>query len=133
MIRHDTDDTKPDWRDTHTIRHVAMITPGHRLRGLLVAAVLACTTPAAWSGDVKVAFINPNGPPEFWQPVSTTMKAAAAELGIDVEIRESDHSRDKAIAIAQDFLAQRPGARSWPPTRHQGYVGPAGAQLSATG
>ena len=113
MLRQDTDDTKPGWRDTQTKRHVAkitfaMITPGYRLRGLLVAAALACTTPAAWSGDVKVAFINPNGPPEFWQPVSTTMKAAAAELGIDVEIRESDHSRDKAIAIAQDFLAERP-------------------------
>ena len=113
MLRQDTDDTKPGWRDTQTKRHVAkitfaMITPGYRLRGLLVAAALACTTPAAWSGDIKVAFINPNGPPEFWQPVSTTMKAAAAELGIDVEIRESDHSRDKAIAIAQDFLAERP-------------------------
>jgi ABC-type sugar transport system substrate-binding protein len=85
-----------------------MITLGYWLRSLFVAAVLACTMPAAWSGDVKVAFINPNGPPEFWQPVCTTMKAAAAELGIDVEIRDSDHSRDKAIAIARDFLAQRP-------------------------
>jgi ABC-type sugar transport system substrate-binding protein len=85
-----------------------MIAPGYPLRGLLIAVVLACTTPAAWSGDVKVAFINPNGPPEFWQLVCTTMKAAAAELGIDVEIRDSDRSGAKAIAIARDFLAERP-------------------------
>lgn len=107
MLRRDTDDTKPGCRDTQTILHAAMIAPGYRLRGLLVAAALACTTPA-WSGDIKVAFINPNGPPEFWQLVCTTMKAAAAEFGIDLEIRDSDHNRDKAIAIAQDFLAERP-------------------------
>jgi ABC-type sugar transport system substrate-binding protein len=84
-----------------------MFAPAHRLRSILAAAALTWTTPAL-SGDVKVAFINPNGPPEFWQPVATTMRAAAAELGIDVEIRESDHSRDNAVAIAQDFLAERP-------------------------
>ena len=37
------------------------------------------------------------------------MRAAAAELGIDVSIRESEHSRDKAVSIAQHFLAERPG------------------------
>ena len=83
-----------------------MIVPGHWLRGLLVAAVLACATPAAQSGDVKVAFINPNNPPEFWQLVCTTMKAAAAELGIDVEIRDWNWSREKAIA----YLAGKPRA-----------------------
>ena len=107
-LRQDTDDTRPGWRDIQTIRHVAMITLGCRFRGLLAAAVLACTTPVAWSGDIKVAFTNPNNPPEFWQLVCTTMKAAAAELGIDLEIRDWDWSRDKAIAIAGDFLAERP-------------------------
>jgi ABC-type sugar transport system substrate-binding protein len=85
-----------------------MIAPGSRFRGLLVGAVLACTTPAAWSGDIKVAFINPNNPPEFWQLVCMTMKAAAPQFGIDVEIRDWDWSREKAIAIARDFLAERP-------------------------
>jgi ABC-type sugar transport system substrate-binding protein len=85
-----------------------MIAPSYRLRVLLATSVLACTAPAASSGDIKVAFINPNGPPEFWQLVCTTMKAAAAELGIDIQIRDSDHSHDKAIAIVQDFLAERP-------------------------
>jgi ABC-type sugar transport system substrate-binding protein len=87
---------------------IVLIAPGNRLRSLLVAAALACATSAAWSDDLKVAFINPNNPPEFWQPVCTTMKAAAAELGIDVEIRDWDWSREKAIAIARDFLAERP-------------------------
>ena len=84
-----------------------MFSPPHRLRGILAAAALTWTTPAL-SGDVKVAFINPNGPPEFWKLVVTTMRAAAAELGIDVEIRESEHSRAKAVRIAQEFLAERP-------------------------
>ena len=84
-----------------------MFAPAYWLRSVLAAAALTWTTPAL-SGDVKVAFINPNGPPEFWQPVVTTMRAAAAELGIDVEIRESEHSRNKAVSIAQDFLAERP-------------------------
>lgn len=74
----------------------------------LLAAGLAGIAPAAWGGDIRVAFVNPNNPPEFWQPVCTTMKAAAAELGIDVEIRDWNWSRDKAIAIARDFLAERP-------------------------
>src|SRR5215472_12338059 len=84
-----------------------MFAPAYWLRGVLVAAALTWTTPAM-SRDVKVAFIKPNGPPEFWQPVVATMKAAAADLGIDVENRGSDHSRYKAVRIAQDFLAERP-------------------------
>jgi ABC-type sugar transport system substrate-binding protein len=75
---------------------------------LLVASVLAGTVPAAWGGDIRVGFINPTGPPEFWLPVSATMRAAAAELGIDVDIRYTERSYDKAIALARDFLSERP-------------------------
>ena len=57
------------------------------LRSFLVAAALAGTAPAAWSGDIRVGFINPTGPPEFWQLVSATMRAAAAQFGIDVPLR----------------------------------------------
>ena len=85
-----------------------MIAAVLRVGVLVVAAFLACSEPAAWSKDLKVAFINPNGPPEFWQAVCTTMRAAAGQLGIDLEIRDSNSSRDRAIAIARDFLAQRP-------------------------
>src|SRR6476469_7029268 len=99
---------KSGCRDTQTICHVAMIAPGYRLRGLLVTAALACTMSAAWSGDLKVAFVNPHNPPEFWQLVCMTMKAAAPTLGIDLEIRNWDWPREKAIAIARDFLAERP-------------------------
>jgi ABC-type sugar transport system substrate-binding protein len=78
------------------------------LRGLLVAAALVATTPAAWSGEIRVGFINPTGPPEFWQLVSATMRAAAAELGIKVDERYSERSFDRAIALARDFLSERP-------------------------
>ena len=82
--------------------------PLNCLRCLLVAAVLSGTAPAAWSGDIRVAFINPTGPPEFWRLVSATMRAAAAELGISVEERHTERSFDKAIAVARDFLSERP-------------------------
>jgi ABC-type sugar transport system substrate-binding protein len=78
------------------------------LRGLLAAAALAGTTPGAWSGDFRVGFINPTGPPEFWRLVSATMRAAAAELRIDVDERHTERSFDKAIALARDFVSQRP-------------------------
>ena len=68
---------------------------------------LLATTPAAWSGNLRVGFINP-GPHEFWRAVNGTMLAAAAELGIDVEIRETGRSRDKAIEFAHQFLAENP-------------------------
>ena len=64
--------------------------------------------PAAWSGDLRVGFINPTGPPEFWHAVNATMLAAAAELGIAVQIGETGRSRDKAIEFAHQFLAENP-------------------------
>jgi ABC-type sugar transport system substrate-binding protein len=89
-------------------RREAMRCASSWLHGLIVAAALIATTPAAWSGDIRVGFINPRGPPEFWLLVSATMQAAAAELGIKVDERYTDRSLDKAIAIARDFLSQRP-------------------------
>jgi len=82
--------------------------PLNYLRCLLVAAVLAGTAQAAWGSDIRVGFINPTGPPEFWRLVSATMRAAAAELGISVEERNTERSFDKAIAVARDFLSERP-------------------------
>ena len=69
---------------------------------------LLATTPAAWSRDLRVGFVNPTGPTEFWHAVNATMLAAAAELGIDVDIRETGRSRDKAIELAHQFLAENP-------------------------
>jgi ABC-type sugar transport system substrate-binding protein len=80
----------------------------HWLRSFLVAAALAGTAPAAWSGEIRVAFLNPTGPPEFWRLVSATMRAAGAELGIAIDERQSERSFDKAIAVARDFLNERP-------------------------
>ncbi len=71
-------------------------------------AFLLATMSAAWSGDLRVGFINPTGPAEFWQAVNATMLAAAAELGINVDIRETGRSRDKAIKLAQQFLSENP-------------------------
>src|SRR5262245_30648820 len=77
------------------------------MRGILTAVTVFGAVTAACAGDRRVAFINPTGPPEFWLLVSSTMKAAAAELGIDVDIRYTERSYDKAIALARDFLGER--------------------------
>src|SRR5262249_49070322 len=82
---------RPHWRVTRR----AMLS---WLRLLLGAAALAASTTTAWSRDLRVAFINPTGPPEFWGLVSATMHAAAAELGIKVDERNTERSFDKAIA-----------------------------------
>jgi ABC-type sugar transport system substrate-binding protein len=78
------------------------------LRGLFVAATLAGATSPALGDDIRVGFINPTGPPEFWRLVSATMRAAAAELSIEVDERHTQRSFDKAIAVARDFVSQRP-------------------------
>src|SRR3954452_848787 len=57
------------------------------MRIFAAIAFLLETMPAAWSGDLRVGFINPTGPAEFWQAINATMLAAAAALGINVDIR----------------------------------------------
>jgi ABC-type sugar transport system substrate-binding protein len=72
------------------------------------AAVFLWNVTVAWTADIRVGFINPTGPPAFWNQVIATMRAAAAQLGIDVEIRETERSRDKAVAFAKEFASRRP-------------------------
>lgn len=80
--------------------------------GLVIAAVTAslsaASMSAAWAENLRVGFINPSGPPEFWLLVSATMQAAAAQLGIDVDIRYTGRSYDNAIKIAKDFVGEHP-------------------------
>ncbi len=78
------------------------------LRSFFAAVVLAAVPLVGWAGDLRVGFIDPEDPPAFWNLIDTTMRAAAAQLGIDVDIRGAGRSRDKAIAIAKDFLAENP-------------------------
>jgi len=79
-----------------------------RVRVGASAAVLLWTVTAGWTADISVGFIDPTGPPAFWNQVVATMRAAAAELSIDVEIRETERSRDKAVAFAKEFANRRP-------------------------
>jgi ABC-type sugar transport system substrate-binding protein len=75
---------------------------------LLLAVVLAANPLCAWGENLRVGFIDPTAPASFWNLVGTTMRAAAAQLGIDVDIRETGHTLDKALSIAQDFLSEKP-------------------------
>jgi ABC-type sugar transport system substrate-binding protein len=78
------------------------------VRSVLVAIALAAMPSAAFANDIQVAFIDATVPPEFWKTLTAIMRVAAAQLGIDVEIQQTGKSREKAIAIAKDFLARRP-------------------------
>ena len=81
----------------------------HNLRHVLAAIVfLLAAMPVAWGANLRVGFIDPQEPPAFWNQVDATMRAAAAELGIDVDIRSAERSHDKAIALARAFLSEKP-------------------------
>jgi ABC-type sugar transport system substrate-binding protein len=81
---------------------------GNWLRRIVVAIALMALPSAAFAGDMRVVFISPTGPPEFWTLVTATMKAAAAELGIDVDVVDTGRSRDRAVAVTKDLLAATP-------------------------
>src|SRR5262245_24012396 len=76
--------------------------------GAATAAVLLGTVTAAGSAEIRVGFINPTGPQAFWNQVNATMLAAAAQLAIEVDIRETERSREKAIVFANEFASRRP-------------------------
>jgi ABC-type sugar transport system substrate-binding protein len=79
------------------------------LGGLLVAAAFVASVPPAWSGDIRVGFINPGMTGEaLWLLVSATMQAAATEFGIDLDIRYTNREREKTIAVADQILSQHP-------------------------
>jgi ABC-type sugar transport system substrate-binding protein len=78
------------------------------LRCLVPAVLCAGLSSSACAGDLRVGFVNPGQPPEFWNLVTTTMRAAATQFGVQVDVRETGRSRDKAIALAKEFLALRP-------------------------
>ncbi|MGI6245307.1 MAG: ABC transporter substrate-binding protein [Pseudochelatococcus sp.] len=66
------------------------------------------TTAAAQAGEFSVAFINPGGSTDFWGEVAGTMRAAANDLDIDLEV--IDTSRDRfAMAKAAQDIASRTG------------------------
>lgn len=80
----------------------------HKSRHILAAiGFLLTAISAAWGANLRVGFIDPQEPPAFWDQVDETMRAAA-ELGIDVDIRSAEHSHDKAIALARAFLREKP-------------------------
>jgi ABC-type sugar transport system substrate-binding protein len=95
-------------RDVSPERKGATVT--HWLRSILLALAWVAFPGVVVAGDMKVVFISPTGPPEFWNLVTTTMKAAAAELGIDVDVFDTRRSREQAIAITKEVLgaARRP-------------------------
>ena len=47
------------------------------LLGAAAAAVVLGTVTAASSAEIRVGFVNPTGPPAFWNQVNATMVAAA--------------------------------------------------------
>jgi ABC-type sugar transport system substrate-binding protein len=79
------------------------------LQAAALALLMLSGLAPAEAGDIKVGFINPGRDGEvFWLLVSDTMRAAAPELGIDVDIRYTKRDYQAAMAITRDFLAEQP-------------------------
>ena len=78
------------------------------LRTMAAAGFFLLLAPAAWSGELRVGFVNPTGPPEFWNLVDATMQAAAAELDIKLEVRHTERSRERAVAAANELVSMKP-------------------------
>src|SRR5215467_12122203 len=93
------------------------------LLGAAAAAVVLGTVTAASSADIRVGFVNPTGPPAFWNQVNATMVAAASQLGNYVDIRETERARDKAIAFATEFASRRPALYYLSAGYHQHQAG----------
>ena len=83
-----------------------------RLIGGLAAAALALAllvAAPARAANLRVGFVNPGMDGEvFWLLVSDTMRAAAEELGIDLDIRYTRRDLQRALDITKDFLAEKP-------------------------
>jgi ABC-type sugar transport system substrate-binding protein len=78
------------------------------LRTMAAAGLFLVLVPAAWSAELRVGFVNPTGPPEFWNLVDATMQAAAAELDIKLEVRHTERSKERALAAAQELVSLKP-------------------------
>lgn len=72
------------------------------LLSLLIAFSL---TPgvARGAGALSVVFINPGGPAQFWGDVSKTMRAAAEDLDIELEIIDTHRDRLAMVSAARDL------------------------------
>jgi len=108
--------------------------PRTTLRALFAAAVLVASATHAVCGDIRVGFINPGMVGEaFWLQVSATMQAAAAQLGIDLDIRYTRRDYDKALVLADELLSQRPPLDYLIATNDIGAGGPIVKRADAAG
>jgi len=64
--------------------------------------------PSASSGDIRVGFVNPGLTVEFWLQLQSTLQAAAAQLGIDLDVRYTNREPRKAVAVTDAMLNERP-------------------------
>lgn len=78
-----------------------------RLLPMLSTLVLSLWTCfAAGAAPLSVTFINPGGSTEFWGDVSATMRAAAQDLDIELEVIDTNRNRLDMVQAARS-LAQR--------------------------
>ncbi len=76
------------------------------MRLVLILAWLAAMPAAAVAERLSVSFINPGGSTEFWGDVAQTMRAAADDLDIALEVIDTNRDRVRMVAAAQ-ALAER--------------------------
>lgn len=74
------------------------------LLSLLGALAFSCISVAPSAAEsIDVTFINPGGKTSFWGMVSSTMKAAADDLDISLEIIDTERDRIQMLQTSRDI------------------------------
>jgi ABC-type sugar transport system substrate-binding protein len=77
------------------------------IRSLISAVVVATTTAASAGEIIDVTFINPGNETQFWGEVSSTMRSAAKDLDINLEIIHTDRDRIRMVDAATELAARQ--------------------------
>lgn len=73
-----------------------------------ISAIVVATSTVAYAGNtIDVTFINPGNETQFWGEVSDTMRAAAKDLEINLEVIHTDRDRIKMVNAAIELAARR--------------------------
>jgi len=77
------------------------------LRCLLLVAMLWPIVATASAPTLRVTFVNPGRSDEyFWVSVSAVMQAAAAQLGVALEVQYAERDRDLMVALGQRAVSR---------------------------
>lgn len=90
------------------LEYLSVALGGPMLRLFLTAAVVLASSTCAFAVDkIDVTFINPGNETQFWGEVSVTMRSAANDLDINLEIIHTDRDRIKMVNAAVELAGRK--------------------------